>query len=103
METFVYVIAARVEGPVKIGFSNNPQKRLRQLQTGHPERLHLHHTQGFPAKRVKVMEKIIHHTISYLRQTGEWFDLSVEDAIAEVEFALIRYGDKEGLPPFMWK
>ena len=103
METFVYVIAARPEGPCKIGFSVNPTKRLRQLQTGHPEILRIHHVQGFEEKRAKLIERIIHRTISYKRQTGEWFDLSVEDAVAEVEFALIRYGEMEGLPIFMLK
>lgn len=29
---------------VKIGYSKNPQKRLKQLQTGHPNKLKLLHT-----------------------------------------------------------
>lgn len=93
MSTYIYVIAARLEGPVKIGFSANPERRLRQLQTGHAEALILHHTQAFEPKRAKLIERIIHKTIKHLRCHGEWFNIDVRTAIAEVTFALIRYED----------
>ncbi|RYD62476.1 MAG: hypothetical protein EOP83_14485 [Verrucomicrobiaceae bacterium] len=101
MISFIYVISARPEGPCKIGLSLTPEKRLRQLQTGHPERLHLYHTMEVDTPKVALLEKIIHKTIRYKRTHGEWFDLSVTDAVAEVEFAMIRYGDEGNLRNFL--
>jgi hypothetical protein len=92
--SFIYVIGADKAGPVKIGLSVNPDKRLRQLQTGHPARLSLFHTMEVESAKVALMEKIIHKTVRPWRGVGEWFYLSVDDAIAEVEFALIRYGEE---------
>lgn len=93
MEIFIYVIAADLKGPVKIGFSKHPEKRLRELQTGVPTPLTLHHVQAFEAPRAKLIEKMLHKTLRIQRQKGEWFKLSVEEAILEVEFATIRYGE----------
>lgn len=103
METFIYVIAGDPAGPVKIGFSNDPHKRLRQLQTGYPGRLTLHYTEAFPEPRARLMERIIHKTIAPRRVKGEWFSIDVETAIAEVQFALIRYGDEANLRYFLEK
>jgi hypothetical protein len=96
-ESFVYVIAPSPEGPCKIGFSADPHRRLRQLQTGYPARLTLYHFQPFCADRAPLMEKLIHKSIAFRRAKGEWFNVSVEDAISEVEFSLIRYGDEPNL------
>ncbi len=100
--TFVYVIAPGPDGPCKIGFSMQPEKRLRELQTGHPQKLTLYHVQEFgDASRASLMERIIHKTISYKRASGEWFNVPVEHAISEVEFALIRYGDERNLRDYL--
>lgn len=93
MENYVYVIAARPEGPVKIGYSADPQRRLAQLQTGQPEKLHLYHAEPFTPQRAPLFEKIIHKTIRHHRKKGEWFDISVSTAIGEIGFAVITYGD----------
>jgi hypothetical protein len=93
MQTFIYVIAADTDGPVKIGFSKNPDKRLRQLQTGFPETLVLHHVQPFEPGRAKLVEKLIHKAVAYKRTKGEWFAISVEDAVCEIAFAQIRYDE----------
>jgi Meiotically up-regulated gene 113 len=91
MDVFIYVIAARDEGPCKIGFSNSPEERLKQLQTGHPEQLVLRHTVELEAKQGKLLERMIHKTLKHQRSVGEWFNLSVDAAIGEVDFAVIRY------------
>lgn len=100
-ESFVYVIAAGPDGPVKVGFSGDPERRLRQLQTGHPERLRIYHRQTFDPVRAPLMEKLIHRLMAPSRCQGEWFRYSVEDAIAEVEFSLIRYGEHTNLRHFL--
>lgn len=101
MTIHIYVIAAHKEGPVKIGFSADPEERLKQLQTGHPEPLTLYYSLSFEKKQAKLMERIIHKTIKLHRTHGEWFDISVDSAIAEVDFALIRYGDEINLRTYL--
>src|SRR5690606_41006506 len=45
----LYIIGP-VSGPQKIGFSKNPQKRLKSLQTAHPQQLILHYTKEVPER-----------------------------------------------------
>jgi predicted GIY-YIG superfamily endonuclease len=101
METYIYVIAADEHGPVKIGYSNDPNRRLKELQTGYPKPLALWHQQEFHQKQAKLMEQLIHKTLRHRCSYGEWFKLSVQQAIAEVEFHLIRYGDEPNLRNYL--
>jgi hypothetical protein len=54
---------------VKIGWSTNVNARLRELQTGAPERLRLYTV--LPGIRDK--EKDTHRRFAHLRLQGEWF------------------------------
>jgi hypothetical protein len=87
---FIYVIGG-TEKPYKIGITNNPGRRLKNLQTGHPSKLRIHHVEPIPDDQVRLIEQTIHKTINHKRLQGEWFDITLEDAIAEVKFARIRY------------
>lgn len=91
MTSFIYVIAADPAGPVKIGSSKEPERRLRQLQTGHADPLKLFHTEAISVEGVLLMERIIHRENRVHKRKGEWFNLSVTDAIAEVKHAMIRF------------
>lgn len=94
-ETFVYVIASELEpNTVKIGLSRDPDKRVKQLQTGHAAPLKVFHQVAFPAQNTRLVEQILHRELNHKRIRGEWFSLTIEQAIAEVDFALIRYGDE---------
>ena len=72
--TFVYFITT---GKLtKIGKSDNPENRLRIMQTGNGEKLELFTTiqcetqaQGF------TMEKELHNKFKKYRKQGEWFEL----------------------------
>lgn len=97
MSEFLYVIAADEQGPVKIGLSKHPDRRLRQLQTGHACKLVLHHAEPVEDGQVRALERIVHEQIRHRRMQGEWFDLTVPDAIAEVQFVMIRYGDEPNI------
>lgn len=88
---FLYVIGS--ENIQKIGYSNNVETRSQKLQTGNPERLVIHHKIEVPENRVRIMEKKIHSEMSYLRVRGEWFKTTPENAIAQVEHAIIRWID----------
>jgi hypothetical protein len=89
---YVYIIGT-LGNKQKIGFSNNVNKRLLELQTGNPEKLIIHHTEAVPKDRVRLLERKIHRELGYRRIKGEWFDLTAEEAKSFLIFALIRWGD----------
>lgn len=67
---FVYCICHHERRAVKIGFSKNPARRLKQLQTGSADVFTLF--DSFPADRSH--ETAFHHTFADRRINGEWFD-----------------------------
>lgn len=54
---------------IKIGYSANPDERLKELQTGSPVKLHLQATMNGCFKT----EKGLHELFNHLRMKGEWF------------------------------
>lgn len=93
METFLYVIGTDKNSAMKIGYSKYPEKRLKQLQTGHPEELRLYYFQSVSSENVKLMEQAIHSTNRHKKIKGEWFNMTADDAIVEVQHAIIRYSE----------
>jgi hypothetical protein len=84
--------------PVKIGFSATPEKRVGQLQTAHyGGKLILFHKEEVDDLQVRALERIIHKTLRHLKKSGEWFQISPEDAVLEIKHAIIRFGDVENL------
>ena len=78
---YMYAVAYKKEGPVKIGISSNPDKRLKQLQTGSPEKLVLLVLRDFKEKRIaKFAESQIHTLLKYdghISPSGnEWFSIN---------------------------
>lgn len=90
MKSFIYIIGGESK-PYKIGLSKNPIQRLKNLQTGFPSELKIHYTHEVESKQVRFIEKSIHDIMNYKRTHGEWFDLTLSEAIAEVQFAIIRH------------
>jgi len=70
----VYFIgeAAKLGKPVKIGVSDDPVKRLRQLERGSPYPLRILAT----VEGDEDAERIYHAQFARLRQRGEWFKIS---------------------------
>ena len=72
----LYIIQSDITGNFKIGRSNNPDKRLHQLQTGNPHKLRLIlvlENQGH-------QEKLIHNSINQWvkkKSKGEWFEFNL--------------------------
>lgn len=73
----LYLIQSDVTGAIKIGVSNTPEKRLKQLQTGSPYKLKLIGV----FKEKGHTEKVLHQLLQPYRQNikrqstkGEWFD-----------------------------
>ena len=48
-------------------------------------------TKEISESKVKFIEKQIHKVIAHKRTKGEWFNIDLNDAISEVNFAVIRY------------
>ena len=95
---YIYVICEGSDSEiVKIGFSRDPDKRLKQLQTGHSAPLVLFHKEEVHDEKVRALERVIHRTLSHKKAIGEWFNLAPQDAVAEVRHAIIRYGEVDNL------
>lgn len=75
----LYLIYAREVGRVKIGLSNDPDKRLKQLQIGSPVQLELFAFRNYRNTNVKEVE--LHERFQHKRVFGEWFDLDPQDYI----------------------
>lgn len=76
----VYLIQSLEDGYYKIGVSQSPIKRLSALQTGNPSELKLIHS--FPSEYANKIEKTLHNQLSHCKKEGEWFDISLPDALS---------------------
>jgi len=89
MKKISYIYMISNGDSIKVGHSINPDKRLKQLQTGSPSKLVL--LNSFPVKRkyVSAIEKLCHDKLRtiYVKQ-GEWFmnpiDWDIRCTIEEV-------------------
>lgn len=70
-KSFVYVISEVGTCFVKIGISQDPQQRLRELQTANPRKLAILAT--WPGGKPE--EATYHRMLSDFRREGEWFEL----------------------------
>lgn len=93
-KSWIYVVGTDTK-PYKIGLSTRPTKRLKDIQTGHPEKLKIHYLHEINKEEVSLIEKMIHKNIKHKQTHGEWFDLELEEAISEVKFAAIKYSKVE--------
>lgn len=65
----IYLILNESNTICKIGISNNPQNRLKQLQTGSLEKLRLDSIIEGSYKE----ERLLHKKFKDIRENGEWF------------------------------
>jgi hypothetical protein len=74
---------------VKIGKTRDPRQRLRELQTGNPQRLRI----LCVVPGGEEVEKEIHRKFNHLRQGGEWFTHAqeIDDMIAQLTAAFDGY------------
>lgn len=66
---------------IKIGYSQDVERRARQLQTGSPYRLKLMGEIRLPESEAKRLERALHKQYSEYRVIGEWFELDPNDVI----------------------
>lgn len=69
---FVYFVRAGSDGPVKIGFTANVEKRISELQTGCPHKLVL--LRSVERDDAREHESELHEKLAHLRiDNSEWF------------------------------
>jgi len=77
----LYIIQSKETGAIKVGRSDNPERRLHQLQTGCPYTLRLILTLKDGGRH----ERYVHESMDHLRTRhlngGEWF---LEEALGSV-------------------
>jgi len=81
----VYIIASE-GGMCKVGKANDPSARMAALATGHPYKLMLAHV--FPTTsdtEAYAVEQRAHSVLASKRMSGEWFNVTIEEAIAAVD------------------
>ncbi len=90
-DQFVYFIQADENGPIKIGFtSDDPLRRLNQLQTGNASALRL----VGAIRAARALERELHIALAEWRMQGEWFQPhptvveTIQKAMAEAEQTL---------------
>ena len=74
----VYLIRNN-DSKYKIGIATNPNKRIKQLQTGNSDELKIIET--YKSKNASKIETTLHNQYSFKRKIGEWFELSVEEEV----------------------
>jgi predicted GIY-YIG superfamily endonuclease len=72
----VYLIRGN-DGKYKIGIAKDPKKRVFQLQTGNADKLKL--IAEYKSENASRIESALHYQYSYVRNIGEWFDLSIAE------------------------
>lgn len=90
---FLYAIQDSNSGFIKLGYSANPEQRLRELQTGNSGALRMVYTAQIREDRARPVEQQLHRDLNYLRARGEWFKISENHARDMIDFAIIRYED----------
>lgn len=84
--TFIYIISNN-NNAIKIGHSRNPFKRLKQLQTGNNNKLHLLLT----AEADIYLERRLHRMFFLHKQCGEWFTVDKELLDTIINYLIDRY------------
>jgi Meiotically up-regulated gene 113 len=98
--SYIYVIGTE-QPPYKIGISKNPQRRLKNLQTGHPELLRIHSIKPTNCQETKLLETVIHRNLKHYKLKGEWFNINLKDALLEIDYALMKFQDDPLLKTFV--
>lgn len=88
---YLYCIA-NDQGHCKFGYSVDPHKRLRTLQTGSADPLFLIETVSVPQDRVRELETVLHSEIGLHRRVrGEWFAIDSASAANLMTWFRIHY------------
>lgn len=96
-EDFVYMIGSTGTGMVKLGYSKDPGKRLKELQTGNPYTIEVLATVPGSIE----LEQVLHVWFADLAYRGEWFCFPQRDQVDQLREALNSFRGMDGCP-FEW-
>ena len=95
----MYVIREKGTSYVKVGITNNVERRLRTLQTANPHDLELVYFFNGPPRTIKGYERIIHKKLKAMGRhiRGEWFFIhpnELEDVLTSTGVLVFTNGGK---------
>lgn len=82
---FIYAIGT-LNTQQKIGYSKNPDQRLKTLQTANAEPLHIHYAFQVDESIAASVEKYLHRQYNHKRIKGEWFEMTPEEIIGQMQY-----------------
>lgn len=82
----IYLIKSLNEGLYKIGVSKNPNKRLKEVQTGNPSPVEI--VQLYETDNAYKIESTLHNRYSHYNTHGEWFELSIKEEVNFIDVCL---------------
>ena len=77
LKKYIYLISDSNTYYYKIGISNNPEKRLKQLSTGNQSKLKIIHK--ILCENYSAVEKALHNKYNFNKINLEWFELTDND------------------------
>lgn len=77
---YVYLIQSLENSYYKIGALKNPNRRIKELQTGNSSELKL--VEIFQSEYANQIERTLRRRYSYLRKEGEWFDMGISNEVS---------------------
>jgi hypothetical protein len=83
----IYIIGTE-SGPFKIGVATNLRDRLGSIQTGSHCKLAIMHSVPVEYADAILVERYVHKKLHAFRLSGEWFNVSLDDAKAALSHAL---------------
>lgn len=86
----VYIIRQGTTRFFKIGVSNNPQNRLKNLQTGNPHQLKLVFSVPCHGISAYKAERIIHTYLHRDQVKNEWFNINTDDRVIFIAQAMLN-------------
>lgn len=96
----LYLISEPVNRCIKIGVASSVARRLRELQTGCAYKLTIEQTFAVPAgQAAHNIETDVHRMLRRHRVSGEWFTVSIADAIAAATFVISGGPPKTTIDP----
>jgi hypothetical protein len=81
LKRYVYLLQTSESGTYKIGISKNPEKRVKELQTGNPEIITI--KEKFLTEYYFNIETSLHGYYAPDHKRGEWFNLGL---LQEMDF-----------------
>lgn len=79
----VYIIQAGETNLLKIGYTSNLERRLRNLQTGNPLRLKV--LRAYETSQHRKLERLLLDMTARDKKQGEWVETPVESLLFEID------------------